>query len=101
MKTPVELLNDSIASLQHKQQQDLLLLKAQINNITERLKPTNLLKTAGEEVIGFVKEEGDIFSKMVVLGTKEIGHKISRTIAKNRIVKFFERIFIKKSKYFG
>ncbi len=96
MKTQTEIINDSIVLLQTKQKQDLLLLKIQINNTTESLKPINLLKTARTQVLGFVKKEGNVFNRMIALGTKEIGYKISGAIVKNPIIKFLEKIFIKK-----
>jgi hypothetical protein len=98
MKSQLEILDDAITLLQTKQKKDLSLLKAQINTTKESLKPINLLKTATTEVVSFVKEEGNIFSKMVLLGTKEIEHKMSGVVAKNRIIKNFERLFTKKSK---
>ncbi len=96
LKAQVEILNDSIVLLQTKQEENLLLLKTQINNTTEILKPIYLLKIGRTEVFSFVKQEGDIFNKMVALAAKEINHKISGAVAKNRIVKFLENVLIKR-----
>jgi hypothetical protein len=97
MKSKVEILDDRIASLKIKKKQDLSLLKIEINSITESLKPINILKTAKTEVIGFVKEEGNILNKMIELGVREIGKKATSLVGDNRVGRFLGRLF----KYFN
>ncbi len=93
MKSQVEILDATIASLHTKQKQDLSLLKAQINSTIEILKPSNLLNTARTEISNYVKEEGNIFNKMFLLASKKVSHKISASVSRNPIVKFFKGIF--------
>lgn len=93
MKNQVEILDDTIASLQIKRKENLLLLKAQLDNVTESLKPTNLLKIAQKDIVNFVEHEGEVFNNMVKLGTKQISNKIYSTISQKPILKFLNNIF--------
>jgi hypothetical protein len=97
MKSQVEILDDTIASLKIKKKQDLSLLKTEINSITKSLNPINILKTAQTEVVGFVKEEGIIFNNIIKIGTKEISSKIYKAVSKSKVVRFLEKKFLKKS----
>ena len=83
MKTQAEILNDAIISLQIKSKQDLSLLRIQITNTKETLKPTNILKQTSVELVNFLKEEGNFFNNMLKIGMKKVGNKIS--IFTNRI----------------
>lgn len=83
MKNQGEILDDTIGSLKIKKRHDLSILKIEINSITECLKPINILKTAKTEVIGFVKEEGNIFKNMSKIGTILIADKIYNRVGKS------------------
>ena len=94
-KSKYEMLNDSIAALREKRQQDLVLLKAQINNVTEDLKPKNILKAIRTDAFNFVEGQANIFNRMVTISTKKIAEKITIRIQNSKISHFWKKWFNK------
>lgn len=86
MDSPFTCLNNDIAKLERKQATILQELKHDCKAKIEELKPVNILKAAGENLLLKVKVESNTLSKLLGLGVDNLYKKFSNTVAQHPLI---------------
>lgn len=85
------LLDEQIALLKTKQEQQFKSLKEHLQITGESLKPINILKSTATEVVSIVTNERNILNKMVEIGKGEIKRKVFSLIGNNKVGRLLGR----------
>ena len=85
------LLDEQIALLKTKQEQQFKALKEHLQITGESLKPINILKSTATEVVSIVTNERNILNKMVEIGKGEIKRKVFSLIGNNKVGRLLGR----------